>query len=102
MKRTPLRRRTPICQWRPQADTRSFTLAVLCRAGSMCEADTPACTIGATMAHHRKLRSQGGSNDPDNGLAVCAPCHRWIHDHPAEAYAQGWMLRATDPETPYR
>ena len=30
-------------------------------------------------------RSQGGSDDASNLLAVCHQCHEWIHTHPAMA-----------------
>lgn len=112
MKRSPLRRRTPLRRTtasRYQTERKAlksrvqqleFKMNVLQRH-ALCQALTAGCTFTATEAHHRKLRSQGGSNDPVNGLAVCAPCHRYIHDHPQEAYERGWMLRASDPEEPY-
>lgn len=24
--------------------------------------------------------------------ALCPPCHTHIHDHPAESYADGWLI----------
>lgn len=44
--------------------------------------------------HHRKLRSQGGTDDPVNILLVSPSLHRFIHDHPAESYAKGWLVRS--------
>lgn len=44
-------------------------------------------------AHHVAPRSQR----PDlkktisNGITVCPPCHRWIHDNPIEAIAAGLL-----------
>jgi hypothetical protein len=61
-----------------------------------CEAVTPACTGRPTVRHHRRLRKQGGTDDPANTLDVCSPgCHEYIHANPAESYARGWLLRRT-------
>lgn len=70
---------------------------VVSRAGGVCE------RCGAAWAahvHHRKLRSQGGSDSPANLAALCLPCHGWCHAHPADAVADGWIVRSYgDPET---
>jgi hypothetical protein len=42
--------------------------------------------------HHRKRRSQGGGDEPDNLVLVCLECHQWIHDHPRDAAAAGWLV----------
>lgn len=55
-----------------------------------------ACSGRAEHRHHRKMRSQGGSDDPSNLLAVCWACHRWIHDHPSVSYGRGWLVRSWD------
>lgn len=60
-----------------------------------CEAGTRVCVGRAVHLHHRRLRSQGGGNEPENLLAVCAPCHDHIHRNPAESYERGWLLRRT-------
>ena len=40
--------------------------------------------------HHRLGRGQGGAlMDEANVLPVCAACHRYLTDHPAEARALG-------------
>jgi 5-methylcytosine-specific restriction endonuclease McrA len=67
--------------------------AVLERCHGRCEAGTPACTGRVDHMHHRRLRSQGGTHDPANLLAVCQPCHDHIHHRPAEAYERGWLER---------
>lgn len=69
-------------------------LEVMTRANGACEARTVACGGRGVHAHHRRLRSQGGSDDAGNLLWVCATCHTWIHGHPAASYERGWMLRA--------
>lgn len=65
------------------------------RAAGRCEAQVWAadCTGRAEHALHMQLRSQGGSDDPANLLAVCHRCHRWIHDNPAAAQGLGLLRR---------
>lgn len=58
-----------------------------------CEAGTQVCTGRAAHRHHRRMRSQGGGNEPSNLLAVCPSCHDYIHAHPSESYERGWLLR---------
>lgn len=85
MKRTPLRR-VGKKQRRDRAE-----LAELAPFGS-CEAVfSLMCTGRGEVWHHITLRSRGGSNDRENLLRVCAPCHRAIHDNPTEATARGFM-----------
>ena len=64
------------------------------RAGGRCEAMTPVCSCRHEHTHHRRLRSQGGGHDAANLLAVCRPCHDYIHAHPLESYVEGWMVRS--------
>jgi len=53
------------------------------------------CTNPATQVHHRLRRSQGGTDTPDNLVALCATCHHErIHGHPEAAFAAGWLLHA--------
>lgn len=60
--------------------------AVLRRDGWRCQAhawgfalDLP-CSYGEPHVHHRRLRSQGGSDDPDMLLTLCQAHHRHAHD----------------------
>jgi 5-methylcytosine-specific restriction endonuclease McrA len=46
--------------------------------------------------HHRRLRSQGGTNDPANLLYACYECHNEIHRTPELSYQMGWLVRSTD------
>lgn len=65
---------------------------VLDRAKHLCEAHVAGvCSRRAEHVHHVRLRSRGGSDDPSNLLALCHACHRFIHDNPAWATAQGFM-----------
>jgi len=67
------------------------------RSSNKCEAQVPGvCTGAGQHIHHRKLRSQGGDNLAKSLLHVCFKCHRYIHDHPAESYERGWLIRAFD------
>lgn len=59
------------------------------RSGGRCEV----CGLArAAEFQHRKNRSQGGQWHAANGLDVCSPCHRYIHDNPAIAAFEGWTV----------
>lgn len=65
------------------------------RAHGLCEAHVAdGCTGRAEHAHHRRMRSHGGSDDPSNLVALCGACHDHIHLNPAWSYEHGWLLRA--------
>lgn len=54
--------------------------------------------VGASDAHHRALRSQGGRDVMSNLLLVCRGCHGRIHGAPAAAAARGYLVgRGVDP-----
>lgn len=48
---------------------------------------------GAVDLHHVLRRSQGGSDAPANLRPVHRKCHRYIHEHPAEARKRGFLAR---------
>lgn len=57
--------------------------------------------------HHRKRRSQTYGDperhSPSNVIDVCGTdnstgCHGWIHQHPEQARALGYLLKSYDPE----
>jgi hypothetical protein len=67
------------------------------RAEGRCEVIvSPTCSGQGTHVHHRKIRSQGGTNDLSNLLVVCHPCHKFIHDHPEMSYEKGWLVRSSN------
>ncbi len=94
VKRTPLERRTPLRSKRPKGIPQDVRLALAERCLAQCE--LPDCTNLAQHPHHRLRRAQGGHDTLGNLLAVCFDCHRQIHDNPAWAYDQGYMIRSSD------
>lgn len=56
------------------------------------------CLITVNHVHHRKTRAQGGTNNPENLVALCGNCHRYIHDHPSFGYKYGLLLHTNDSE----
>ena len=62
-----------------------------------CEAHIVAvCTGTAEHRHHKRRRSQGGSDDRSNLLLCCHACHGWVHAHPREARALGFLRYGVD------
>ena len=51
----------------------------------------------ATVRHHKRRRSQGGTDDVTNTADICDPCHVHIHAEPLESYIDGWMTRTEAP-----
>jgi len=55
-------------------------------------------------AHHRKLRSQGGTNNIENAVALHHECHNLgtnsVHLNPKKSYANGFMVHSwEEPHT---
>jgi 5-methylcytosine-specific restriction endonuclease McrA len=73
---------------RPLVMARSHGLCEVCRSRPV------------EVPHHRKRRSQGGTNGLANLLGLCTSCHDGIHAEPAWAYSRGFLLRRDDLETP--
>jgi hypothetical protein len=104
VKRTPLKRKTPLrakrgmvrvplrAKGRRSAGWNRSRQWTLDRAHGRCEALVHEdCTKRAEHVHHILMRSQGGSDDPANLLACCHLCHHWIHHHPALSYRLGFL-----------
>ena len=111
LKRTPLKqvsdKRTPMKRVSAQPNEyelefRKMKPIVRQRSKHQCEAKTDVCIGSGQHIHHRKLRSQGGTNSEANLIDVCMPCHEWIHAHPALSYQHRWLLHGHDEETPLR
>lgn len=108
MKRTRLRRKTPLRAGWPKRSTtarkRGYSESwnwCMERAGWRCEVvlDDTRCEDRATQAHHVKTRARGGSDDLSNLLAVCLAHHSWIHAHPEEATTRGYLAPSWEPES---
>lgn len=122
MRRTPLKRKTPLRAkkaWKPtpalmrrcgalerksrlspiSARRRKFlTLYAIVRQ-TMLDVEMK-CAIcheaKATEIHHRKGRDGARLIDTRYMLAVCRPCHYGIHENPAHALNMGWLLLRSD------
>ena len=68
---------------------------LMARSLGRCEAAvSPQCTGVGAHAHHVRMRSQGGTNEPENLLLVCLFCHSHIHHNPADSYERGFLKRS--------
>jgi 5-methylcytosine-specific restriction endonuclease McrA len=57
----------------PLAERRTPERRILARDGGRCQ--VPGCSRAATHAHHLIYRSQGGGDEPENLLGLCAAHH---------------------------
>lgn len=72
-------------------------LEVYKRANGQCESRlSPNCRRAPNSGHHRRLRKQQGKNTLENLMAVCSPCHQFIHRHPFDSYALGHLVHSWD------
>ena len=77
---------------RARAGYRQARTLIAGRSHGRCEvACAPHCTGRAEHAHHVIPRGRGGHDGAENLVAVCAPCHAWIHSFPREARESGWL-----------
>ena len=51
---------------------------------------------GKLHPHHRLRRSQGGKDSMFYLVTVHPLCHSYIHDHPAEAKARGFLVSSVE------
>ena len=91
-----LKRRTPLRRIGRRGAARRERLhvarqLVFARDGYRCQVRAWHCTGRAEHAHHVLPRSRGGDEALENLLTVCAACHGWVHDHPAEATGRGFL-----------
>ena len=117
MKRSPISRRTPLARGtsklerstpvravsdrrrRRDASYDDAREAIRDRCRDQCEAiATIRCTGRYEQAHHRAGRVGPDPHRPDNLLAVCGPCHAYVHAHPAEARERGWSVARLSKE----
>lgn len=69
-------------------------LIVKSRSGGRCEIVHLGCTGWVEHVHHRRRRSQGGTDDPDNLLGLCRIAHEFVHANPELSFQRGWLLHA--------
>jgi len=58
------------------------------------------CGREAENIHHMKFRSQGGSDNPINLVALCFDCHRKIHDPPSHFWRKKRKVFITPRNAP--
>ena len=93
----PLVRPTPMTvKLRKPPIPKQVKVAVLRRAGGLCDMCGKPVRDTRWDPHHRKLRSQGGQDDTANLLCTHRTCHDRIHANPAWAYRAGLLVRSHD------
>ena len=82
---------------RPSMD-RLLRAAVLGRAGGVCDICGIPLPVDDWECHHRRLRSQGGKDEPVNLLALHHSCHQRAHGNRDWARERGYIVhRGTVP-----
>jgi len=66
----------------------------LCRLIGVTLPSGPHGCEGRLHAHHVLPRSHGGRDELGNGLTLCDRGHRYVHELPAWAYREGYLLRS--------
>jgi hypothetical protein len=66
------------------------------RAEGLCE--LPGCGAQGVLAHHKRRRSQGGTDHPTNLMWLCLADHESIHRNVAWAEASGYLIRSEAPQ----
>jgi hypothetical protein len=62
----------------------------------MCVLLLEGCRYSKQHSHHRRMKSQGGSDDPSNLLDVYFSCHHEAHHNRDWAHRHGVILTAGD------
>lgn len=60
-------------------------------ANQDCQAKFACCSGRASQVHHKASRVGDKLNDTRDFLAICAPCHLYLHAHPKQARALGLL-----------
>lgn len=91
MKRSPIKRSKPDPAWLEAREE------ALCRAEYWPECSQRGLIHecwGGLETHHILPRSHGGTHDLENLVVLCSLGHRYVHEHPAEAYELGLLRRS--------
>ena len=100
MKRTPLKRKTPLRRsgrkLRPVSIKRAkqnkeysvLRMEYLNKNPFCSICEKPACDI-----HHKKGRFGERLNNSEFFMAVCRGCHEWIHANPQISYAKDYLIK---------
>jgi hypothetical protein len=104
MKRTPLKRKTPLhrgtftlkrTRVNPVSTKQRKRASLYTTQRKAYLAEHSICEVcgrrDATDIHHKAGRG-GRTNDESTFTAVCRECHDWIHHHPADARAKGFLV----------
>lgn len=79
---------------RDPAELKAAKAVVRARSRGFCEIVHVGCTGQAVHVHHKRRRSQGGTDDPENLLHLCRKGHDFVHANPEISFRKGWLLHA--------
>lgn len=86
LKRSPAKRVVKIDHaWREAREVALVRDGYACRAFGVAGLDC----FGRLHVHHVLPRSRGGKHNPENLLSLCSRHHEWAHGHPADAKPLG-------------
>lgn len=93
---TPRRRLAP--QWGTEEWEYANTLLMV-RSQGRCEIG--GCDLNRTgIERHHRIRRRDGGDRLSNLMVLCPHHHRHVTEHPGEAYANGWSIRALTDQDP--
>lgn len=122
MKRAPLRRGKPLKRHQPLEGGQPLERKTPIRYRSAKQeavykvrrplvarllAERPVCErcrrARSEEVHEPRMRSRGVDVcDPAECVCLCSACHREVHQRPAAATADGWLIPSDDKDTPAR
>ena len=91
LRRTAMKRKAPSRRYEFSESTKD---EIHRRSRGFCEASLRCCSVRAVHIHHIGRRRPGFTDTAAEGLDLCLRCHEWIHSHPADSEARGWLTRS--------